>query len=55
MTLVRAGDVWQGAVAAGLLAYLVHQVVDYFLLFSATGLLFWLLCGSWLAARRASP
>lgn len=43
--------VWQAAVAAGLLAYLLHGLLDYFLLFNATGLLFWLLLGLWLALR----
>jgi O-antigen ligase len=52
-TLLRAVDVWQATIAASLIAYLVHGLLDYFLLFSATGLLFWLLCGLWLAARRA--
>jgi hypothetical protein len=52
-TLFRTIDVWQVAIAIALVAYLVHGVLDYFLLFSPTGLLFWLLCGLWLAARRA--
>ena len=44
----RAGaQLWPAAVAAGLLAYLVHGLLDYFLLFNATGLLFWLLAGLW--------
>jgi len=43
--------VWQAAVGAGLLAYLIHGMLDYFLLFNATGLLFWLLLGLWLALR----
>jgi len=38
-------------VGAGLLAYLIHGMLDYFLLFNATGLLFWLLLGLWLALR----
>jgi O-antigen ligase len=52
-TLLRASDPWTAAIAAALLAYLLHGIVDYFLLFSSTGLLFWLLSGAWLAARRA--
>jgi O-antigen ligase len=52
-TLLRATDPWTPAIAAALLAYLLHGIVDYFLLFSSTGLLFWLLSGAWLAARRA--
>ena len=44
-------SVWQAAVAAGILAYFVHGVLDYFLLFHATGLLFWLLVGLWLTVR----
>ena len=44
---------WVLAVAAGLLAYVVHGLLDYFLLFNATGLLFWLLVGLWLSLRRS--
>lgn len=47
-------SVWQAAVAAGLLAYLIHGLLDYFLLFNATGLLFWLLLGLWVALRPAA-
>jgi O-antigen ligase len=54
-TLLRQVDVWQAAIATALVAYLVHGLLDYFLLFSATGLLFWLLCGLWLAARPRDP
>jgi len=51
-TFGRPGvSVWQASVAAGLLAYMVHGLLDYFLLFNATGLLFWLLLGLWLALR----
>jgi len=39
------------AVGSALLAYMVHGFVDYFLLFNATGLLFWLLVGLWIAFR----
>jgi hypothetical protein len=41
----------QTAVAVGLLAYFVHGILDYFLLFNATALLFWMLVGLWLVAR----
>jgi O-Antigen ligase len=51
-TLLRSPTVLRAAIAAGLLAYLLHGVFDYFLLFSSTGLLFWFLCGLWLAAKR---
>ena len=42
----------QMAVATSLIAYLLHGLVDYFLLFNPTGLLFWLLVGLWLQLRR---
>ena len=52
-TTSRPGvTVWHLAIAAGLLAYLIHGLLDYFLLFNATGLLFWMLVGCWLAIRR---
>jgi hypothetical protein len=40
---------WQMAIAAGLLAYFIHGLLDYFLLFNTTALLFWLLVGLWLS------
>jgi Ig-like domain from next to BRCA1 gene len=40
-------DPWLVAILAGLLAYLVHGLLDFFLLFNSTGLLFWLLVGLW--------
>ncbi|MBX3055080.1 MAG: O-antigen ligase family protein [Anaerolineae bacterium] len=43
---------WRLAVAAGLLAYLIHGFLDFFLLFNATGLLFWLLVGLWAAEKK---
>lgn len=43
--------IWQIGVAAGLLAYLLHGLLDYFLMFNATAILFWLLVGLWLAQR----
>jgi hypothetical protein len=36
------------AIAVALLTYFVHGFLDYFLLFNATALLFWLLVGLWL-------
>jgi hypothetical protein len=38
----------QIAAGAGLLAFVVHGLLDYFLLFNATALLFWLLAALWL-------
>lgn len=43
----RPVDPWQVAILASLLAYLSHGLVDFFLLFNSTGLLFWLLVGCW--------
>ncbi|MCB8944411.1 MAG: O-antigen ligase family protein [Ardenticatenaceae bacterium] len=43
---------WQTAVAAGILAYLIHGLLDYFLLFNSTGLLFWLLIGFWFSLKQ---
>lgn len=40
------------AVTIGLLAYIIHGLLDYFMLFNATALLFWLLVGLWLSERR---
>ena len=42
---------WQVAIAIGLVAYFVHGLLDYFLLFNATALLFWLLVGLWLSQK----
>jgi hypothetical protein len=38
---------WTLVVAAALLTFMVHGLLDFFLLFNATGLLFWLLVGLW--------
>jgi len=38
----------QIAAGAGLLAFVVHGLLDYFLLFNATALLFWMLAALWL-------
>jgi hypothetical protein len=40
-------DPWLLASFAGLLAFLIHGLLDFFLLFNSTGLLFWLLVGLW--------
>jgi len=48
----RAVGVWRVALAAGMLAYLIHGLLDYFLLFNATALLFWMLVGMWMALER---
>jgi hypothetical protein len=42
----------QAAVAAGLFAFLIHGLLDYFLAFNATALLFWLLVGLWVSLRQ---
>jgi O-antigen/teichoic acid export membrane protein len=39
-------------VGAALTAYLIHGLLDYFLLFHATGLLFWLLVALWVVSTR---
>jgi O-antigen ligase len=44
----RRINVWQIALICGLLAYLIHGLLDYFLLFNGTGLLFWILVGMWM-------
>ncbi|MFO7538609.1 MAG: O-antigen ligase family protein, partial [Chloroflexota bacterium] len=44
---------WQAASAAGLLAYYIHGFFDFFLLFNATGLLFWLLTALWLSEKKS--
>jgi O-antigen ligase len=42
----------QAAVAVGLFAFFIHGLLDYFLAFHATGLLFWLLVGLWVSETR---
>ncbi len=44
--------IWQVATAAGLLTFMVHGFLDFFLLFNATGLLFWLLVGLWISEKK---
>jgi hypothetical protein len=46
-----AVNMWQTAVAAGILAFFVHGLLDYFLLFNTTALLFWLLIGLWFSLK----
>jgi hypothetical protein len=54
-TLRRTQFEWLNlALGTSLLAFMVHGVLDYFLLFNATGLLFWVLVGLWIAARPAA-
>ena len=45
---------WHVAVAAGLFTYLIHGLLDYFLLFNATALLFWFLVGLWVFLAHGS-
>ncbi len=40
-------NLWQIALIGGLLAYFIHGLLDYFLMFNGTGLLFWILVGMW--------
>lgn len=47
-------DIWSTAVAAGLLAFLIHGLLDYFMLFNSTALLFWLLAALWLIVRHTN-
>jgi hypothetical protein len=47
----RPVDPWQVAILASLLAFLLHGLVDFFLFFNSTGLLFWLLVGCWWQAQ----
>jgi O-antigen ligase len=44
-------SIWQTAVAAGLIAFFIHGLLDYFLLFNPTALLFWLLVGLWFSLK----
>lgn len=46
---IRTGGIWTVAIAVALIAYLLHGLLDYFLLFNPTGLLFWMLVGMWTA------
>lgn len=44
--------VWLLALAIGLFSYMIHGLLDYFLLGNSTALLFWLLVGLWVVQRR---
>ncbi len=46
-------SMWLIAFAASLLAFVLHGLLDFFLLFNATGLLFWLLVGLWINEKTA--
>jgi hypothetical protein len=48
-------SMWLAALACGLLAYLIHGLLDYFLLFNGTGLLFWLFIGLWMVFAWLEP
>jgi hypothetical protein len=47
---VRNGriNLWQIALIGSIFAFLIHGLLDYFLLFNGTGLLFWILVGMWI-------
>lgn len=51
----RRVDLWLAAILAGLLAFLIHGLLDFFLLFNSTGLLFWLLIGLWWRSLEEQP
>jgi hypothetical protein len=51
-TIWQRGDVWQTAIAAAIFTFMVHGLLDFFLLFTTTALLFWLLTGLWMATKR---
>lgn len=43
--------IFQTGIAVSLLAFIVHGLLDYFMLFNATALLFWLLVALWLQEK----
>jgi hypothetical protein len=45
--------IWQIAIGTALVAYLIHGLLDYFLLFNATAMLFWILTGLWIVQRKS--
>ena len=47
-------SIWQIGVGTGLFAFFIHGILDFFILFNATGLLFWLLVGCWLTMHKAN-
>lgn len=42
---------WQIGLAIGLLSFIIHGLLDYFLLFNGTAFLFWILVGLWAGQR----
>jgi hypothetical protein len=48
-------NIWQIAVSFALLAYIIHGLLDYFLLFNGTGILFWILVGMWMVLAWPEP
>lgn len=46
---IGSRSIWTMAIATALFAYLIHGLLDYFLLFYNNGLLFWLMVGFWVA------
>jgi hypothetical protein len=42
---------WQIGLAVGLLSFMIHGLLDYFLLFNGTAFLFWILVGLWAGQR----
>lgn len=44
-------SVWCVAVATGIIAFFIHGILDYFLTFNGTGLLFWVLIGLWAVVK----
>lgn len=48
-------NIWQIALISGLLAYMIHGILDYFLLFNGTGLLFWIYVGMWVVFAWLKP
>jgi O-antigen ligase len=48
-------NLWQLALIGSLSAFLIHGLLDYFLLFNGTGLLFWMLVGMWMMFAWSKP
>lgn len=44
----RRITLWQIALACAFIAFVIHGLLDYFLLFNGTGILFWILVGMWI-------
>jgi hypothetical protein len=42
---------WQIGLAVGLVSFMIHGLLDYFLLFNGTAYLFWILVGLWAGQR----